>query len=193
MPATVCGRSLLQTLLLSGALERCFIQHVCAHTPECRMGGPEREATQWQRHVPVNSVRYHSLVQRFSCRCCCCCCCCSCRVDYILAHPDVLSVTAFKMGVRVTPQGVSQPCHPPTTAPSHVACHRMPYMHVQLRPDTDMPCTYALHTMDAAGLACLQARAGLQLHVARYHSPSLRPAATHPCNILRMYMCKHRS
>jgi hypothetical protein len=32
---------------------------------------------------------------------------CACRVDYILAHPDVLSVTAFKMGVRVTPQGVS--------------------------------------------------------------------------------------
>jgi len=32
---------------------------------------------------------------------------CVCRVDYILAHPDVLSVTAFKMGVRVTPHGVS--------------------------------------------------------------------------------------
>jgi hypothetical protein len=32
---------------------------------------------------------------------------CSCRVDCILAHPDVLSVTAFKMGVRTTPQGVS--------------------------------------------------------------------------------------
>lgn len=30
-----------------------------------------------------------------------------CRVDYILTHPDVLSVTAFKLGVRVTPQGVS--------------------------------------------------------------------------------------
>lgn len=31
----------------------------------------------------------------------------SCRVDYILVHPDLLSVTAFKMGVRHTPHGVS--------------------------------------------------------------------------------------
>lgn len=38
------------------------------------------------------------------------------KVDYILAHPDLLSATAFKAGVKLTPTGVRRPLSVGSTA-----------------------------------------------------------------------------